>query len=80
VRSVFTSFLANNIELSDVGISGDMTEEMMVYLSLFSGLKRLFVAPNSIPWNFENMLFAEILPNHVDSLQSLEIRKVSDHG
>jgi hypothetical protein len=77
-QSVWTSFLVHNIKLSDVEISGIITEETMLYLSSFSGLKRLVVGavvvhPDVIMKNLENMLFTAVLPKHVNSLQTLKI-------
>jgi hypothetical protein len=72
VQSIWTSLLVNNVKLSEVTISGTVTDETMLFLSSFSGLKRLAVQ-STTRGNFENMFFAEVLPKHVSSLQSLEI-------
>jgi hypothetical protein len=79
-RSIWTSFMVNHIELSDVVIEGIITEEAMAYLSSFSGLKRLTVYPSATTRNLEAMLFAEVLPNHVNSLQELKIWDFTDNG
>jgi hypothetical protein len=73
---VWTNFLDNKIKLSDVVIRGAITGETVLYLASFSGLKRLSVSRTVDPdlaEEIENMLFAEVLPKHVDSLQTLEI-------
>jgi hypothetical protein len=77
-QRVWTSFLVNNVRLSDVEIEGVVTEEMMLYLSSFSGLKRLVLHElntdsDMITENTKNMLFTEVLPKHVNSLQTLDI-------
>jgi hypothetical protein len=77
-RSVWTTFLVNNIKLSDVEIGGYIAEEMISYLSSFSGLKRLVVGgvhhpPDTTVENLKNSLFMVVL-KHVNSLQTLEIR------
>jgi hypothetical protein len=73
-RSVWTSLYDNNIKLTDVAIAGFITEETMLYLSSFSGLKRLVtenMAANSTRECPTNALCAEVLPKHVDSLDEL---------
>jgi hypothetical protein len=77
-QSVWTSFLVNNIKLSDVEIEGSITEETMSYLSSFSGLKRITVdaiyAPPGMTLEIlKNMLFTVVLPKHVNSLRTLEL-------
>jgi hypothetical protein len=72
-QNVWTSFRINDIKLSDVVIEGIITEETMTYLASFSGLKKLAVHADAHPDNVKNMLFADVLPKHVDSLQMLEI-------
>jgi hypothetical protein len=72
VRSVWTSFLVNNIKLSDVNVEDAITEETMSYLSSFSGLKRLILRPAvKMDENARRMFFAEVLPKHVGSLEML---------
>jgi hypothetical protein len=67
---VWASFLANNIKLYDVVLHCDyMTKEMMACLSSFSGLKKLVGSVGDMGY----MLFAEVLPKHVDSLQTLHL-------
>jgi hypothetical protein len=78
-RSVWTSFLVNNVKLSHVEIHGSMTEEMISYLSSFSGLKKLAVGGLYVPSdmameNLKKMLFTAVLPKHVNSLRTLELR------
>jgi hypothetical protein len=77
-RSIWTSFLVNNIKLSDVEISGYITKEMISYLSSFSGLKRLVargvrLSLDMTVENLKNMLITVVLPKHVNSLQTLDI-------
>jgi hypothetical protein len=77
-QSVWTSLLVHNIKLSDVEIGEIITEETMLYLSSFSGLKRLVVdaveaSSNETMKHLENILFTVVLPKHVDSLRTLEI-------
>jgi hypothetical protein len=80
--SVWTSFLANSIKLSDVVIRGIITEETISYLSSFSGLKKLVIEctlPGLTTKNDKDMLFAMVLPKHVYSLQTLEISGLVIH-
>jgi Leucine-rich repeat (LRR) protein len=69
---IWTSFRVNNIRLSDVAIRVPVTKEAILYLSSFSGLKRLVVDFFSEE-SLDSMLFAEVLPKHVNSLQTLHI-------
>jgi hypothetical protein len=71
-RSVWASFLVNNIKLTDMTIEGIVTEETMLYLSSFSGLKKLDLVV-IVSEKFKNMFFAEVLPKHVNSLQVLRL-------
>jgi hypothetical protein len=78
VQSVWTSLIVNHVKLSDVTIDNIITKETMLYLSSFSGLKRLVVEyviapPDTTLEDLKNMFFAEVLPKHVNSLQTLEI-------
>jgi hypothetical protein len=75
-QSVWTSFLVNNIRLTNVEIGGITAKEMM--LSSYSGLKRLVLNTvtahsHEILENLENMFFADVIPKHVNSLQTLRI-------
>jgi hypothetical protein len=84
-RSVWNSFLASNIELSEVAIEGIVTEETMLYLSSCSGLKKLVLnyikaPPDKTTDDLKNMLFTEVLRKHVGSLQTLEILRDGDNG
>jgi hypothetical protein len=79
-QSVWTSFMVNNIKLSDVEIGGSIIEEAIAYLSSFSGLKRLAVPQGITTRNLENTFFAEVLPNHVNSLEILDVWKVNIIG
>jgi hypothetical protein len=84
-QSVWTSFLVNDVRLSDVDVQGSMTEEMLLYLSSFSGLKRLVVgavidSPGVITENLAKMLFTAVLQKHVNTLQTLEIMGSNDDG
>jgi hypothetical protein len=75
-RSVWTSFLVNNIKLSDVEIDGIMTEETMSYLLSFSGLRRIAIDVSDysiISTNVKDMFLTDVLQKHVDSLQTLMI-------
>jgi hypothetical protein len=77
-QSVWTSFFVNNVKLSDVDFEGSITEETMLYLSSFSGLKRLTAgyinAPTEMAMeDLKNMFFTVVLPRHVNSLQTLDI-------
>jgi hypothetical protein len=78
-QSIWTSFLVNNVKLSDVKISGYVTKEMISYLSSFSGLKSLVARGVRLPLNMtmpedlKNMLETVVLPKHVNSLQTLDI-------
>jgi hypothetical protein len=79
-RGVWTSFLVHNVKLSDVEIDGIINEETMLYLSSFSGLKRLAVGAIQVPpdatrGNLKNTLFTVVLPKHVNSLRTLEIHR-----
>jgi hypothetical protein len=72
--SAWTSFWVNNIKLSDVDIGGIKTNEAMLYLSSFSGLKRLVVG--SVPHTMKSLkdiFFERVLPKHANSLQILEL-------
>jgi hypothetical protein len=74
VRSVWNSFLVHNVKLTDVEIECTLTEEMVMYLSSFSGLKRLvLIEVESNLKGLGDVFFAEVLPKHVTSLQTLEI-------
>jgi hypothetical protein len=70
VQSIWTSLLVNNVKLSEVVIRGFITKETMLFLLSFSGLKRLAVE-YAVQGNLDNMFFAEVLPKHVSSLQTL---------
>jgi hypothetical protein len=76
-RSVWTSFLVNDVELSDVEIIGHVNEEAISYLSSFSGLRRFAVDIVYVPPDvtMENLLFT-VLPKRVNSLQTLELHGV----
>jgi hypothetical protein len=69
---VWTSFLAHNIKLSDVVIRDTVTKEAILYLSSFSGLKKLAVLC-FVEESLKSTLLAEVLPKHVNSLRTLEI-------
>jgi hypothetical protein len=75
-QSVWTSFLVNHVKLSDVEINGIMTEETVSYLLSFSGLKRIAMDVNDYSTTSEDirkMFLTDVLPKHVDSLQTLKI-------
>jgi hypothetical protein len=78
VRSIWTSFLASGIKLTEVVLEGIVTEEATQYLSSYSGLTRLNVERIHVPLgvskeHLRNIFFMEVLPKHVDSLQDLWI-------
>jgi hypothetical protein len=76
LSGVWTTFLVNNIKLSDVEIQGIITEEIVSYLLSFSGLKRLAISVENYsiaPENVKDMFLMDVLPKHVDSLQTLRI-------
>jgi hypothetical protein len=75
---VWTSFLVHNVKLLRVFIDEIRTEEMINYLSSFSGLKSLVVIDISVDATssegyLKDMLLSTILPKHVNSLQTLAI-------
>jgi hypothetical protein len=74
-QSVWTSFLANNIKLSHVKTNVGMTEEMLLYLSSWSGLKKFDLddTEEAEVENLSDRLFEEVIPKHINSLQSLRI-------
>jgi hypothetical protein len=77
-QSTWSSLLANRINLSEVALEGTISQEALLYLSSFSGLRWLDVefveAPPGMTLEpFKNMLFAEVLPKHVESLQTLRV-------
>jgi hypothetical protein len=77
-RNVWTSLLVNSIQLSDVTIGSTIAEEMLIYLSSFSGLKRLIVqsliSPPKVTREYlKNKMLSEVIPKHANSLQVLEI-------
>jgi hypothetical protein len=76
-RRVWTSFRFNNIRLSDVVIRGFIIKEAMLYLSSFSGLKRLIVG--GAIGRLENILFVDVLPKHVNSLRMLDLQDWVGH-
>jgi hypothetical protein len=82
VQRVWTSFRVNNIKLTEVAIKNVITEETMLYLSSFSGLKRLVLNGTQLDQDpvIHNMLFSEVLPKHVNSLETLEILGCTDIG
>jgi hypothetical protein len=81
-KSVWTSFRVNNIKLTEVAIRSTITEEAMLYLSSFSGLKRLVLNGTQPDQDsvIHNTLFLEVLPKHVNSLETLEILGCTDSG
>jgi hypothetical protein len=72
-RSVWTSFLINNVRLTDVVIEGIITEETMLYLVVNFIESSLDVRAETL----KNMFFSLVLPRHTDSLQTLKILGVS---
>jgi hypothetical protein len=53
-----------------------MTEEMVLYLLSFSGLKRIAISVEDYPATsgyVRNMFLKDVLQKHVDSLQTLRI-------
>jgi hypothetical protein len=79
---VWSSFQSNGIKLTDVSIEGIITEETMLYLSSFSGLKSLILedveASEVIGEKLKNMLLSEVLPKHANSLETLKIMSDDD--
>jgi hypothetical protein len=74
----WTSLLANRVKLSEVVLKGTITQEAILYLLSFSGLRRLDVEFVEAPLGmelepFKNMFFAEVLPKHAESLQTLRV-------
>jgi hypothetical protein len=70
-QSVWTGLRINNVKLSNITV-GEITRETMLYLSSFSGLKSLAVYSVSEE-DLENMMFTEVLPRHVNSLEVLKL-------
>jgi hypothetical protein len=79
-QRVWPSFRANPIKVADVEVSGFVTEDAMLYLSSFSGLKRLQVylglydIDDERHLGIRKLLLEEVLPKHVNSLESLTVR------
>jgi hypothetical protein len=73
-QSTWNSLLVNNFKLSVVAIRGHMTKEAILFLSSFSGLKRIIVEYfGEGEESVKSMFFSEVLPKHVNTLRMLEL-------
>jgi hypothetical protein len=77
-RRFWTSLLINGVQLPEVLLVGIITEEALLYLSSISGLKALdvrFVSPppGKTLEPFRRMLFVDVLPRHIGTLEKLRI-------